>query len=237
MDDLTTTWLWLGFAGMTLGTIGILTFWNKFKAEHKYHVILALMVTTIAAAAYYSMASGQGVIMIDDKTIFFGRYIDWLLTTPLLLLTLIVVAMPDASDAKHSRQRLGLIGAILFADVAMIATGAIANFSTDTQDIAVWYIASCLWFLVLIWLMFTELRKHAKAHGAKTDDLYMTLLVFLSAVWIWYPVVWLLGESGYGYVSIDTETALYAFLDVTAKAVFGIVSLGMILKMRGSDSK
>jgi len=237
LDDTTTMWLWLGFGGMMLGTLALLSFWDKFRDEHKYHVILALMVTSIAAAAYYSMASGQGVMMFGDKTVFFSRYIDWVLTTPLLLLSLIFVAMPDVSDAKHSRQRLGLIGAVIFADIAMIATGAIANYSTKTQDIAVWYIASCLWFLVIIWLLFGQVLQHAKAHGAKTEKTYLTLLYLLSAIWIWYPVLWLLGESGYGIVNMSNETAIYAVLDVTAKAVFGVVTLSMLLRLKPSKAE
>lgn len=232
LDSTTTLWLWLGFIGMSLGTVIIATFWRRFKPEHRFHVILALIVTTIAAASYYAMASGQGVAVFAGEQIFFARYIDWLLTTPVLLLSLILVGLPAVSDPEKRRQRNGLIGAILFADIAMITTGAIANFSQTVQDQTVWYLASIAWFLVIIWLLFNHVRSEALKSNAKNAKTYLSLLAFLSFVWVWYPVVWLLGDSGWAVIGTSAETAIYAVLDVTAKAVFGIALLAMIVKKK-----
>jgi bacteriorhodopsin len=181
------------------------------------------------------MARGQGVIEFGGQTIYYARYIDWLFTTPLLLLTLLTIALPPLKEGKGVRERIGLIGAVLFANIAMIVTGAIANFSTETQDIAVWYVASCLWFLIIIWLLFGEVKRYAETHNKKLSGTYMSLLWFLSAVWIWYPVVWLLGESGYSVINTGTEAMVYAILDVTAKAVFGTVALLLLLDAKKND--
>ena len=233
IDSMTKFWLWLGFAGMIAGTLAILSFWRRFKEEDRFHVVIGLMVTTIAAAAYYAMASGQAVVTFGEHTVYFGRYIDWLFTTPLLLLSLLTIALPSISESRQSRQRLGLIGAVLFADIAMIVTGAIANFSTRTQDIVVWYVASCLWFAIVIWFMYGEVRRYASEHNKKSVAVYSKLLGILTAIWIWYPVVWLLGNSGYAVVSASTEAAIYAVLDVTAKAVFGTITLSLLLNAKG----
>lgn len=232
LDSTTTLWLWLGFIGMSLGTVIIASFWSRFKLEYRFHVILALIVTTVAAASYYAMASGQGVAVFAGKEIFFARYIDWILTTPLLLLSLILVGLPPVNDTNKRRQRNGLIGAIIFADIAMVVTGAIANFSQTSQDKTVWYLASVAWFLVIIWLMFNQVRNEATAHNKKNAKAYLSLLAFLSLVWVWYPVVWLLGASGWAMIDTSTETAIYAVLDVTAKAVFGIVLLAAVVKKK-----
>ena len=232
LDSTTTLWLWLGFIGMSLGTVVIASFWNRYKPEHRFHVILALIITTIAAAAYYAMASGQGVAVFAGKEIFFARYIDWILTTPVLLLSLILVGLPIVKDVEKRRQRNGLIGAILFADIAMIVTGAIANFSQTAQEQTVWYLASVAWFLVIIWLLFNQVRSEAKASSAKNAKTYVSLLIFLSLVWVWYPIVWLLGNSGWAVIGTSAETAIYAILDVTAKAVFGIVLLAAVVNKK-----
>ncbi|MBC7512649.1 bacteriorhodopsin [Candidatus Saccharibacteria bacterium] len=234
LDSNTTFWLWLGFIGMTIGTIVILTFWKKFKPEHRYHVILALMVTTIAAAAYYSMANGQGVIEIGDKTVFFARYIDWILTTPFLLLSLIYVGLPAASDPEKKRQQSWLIGSVIFADIAMIATGAIANFSVTTQDKTVWFLASMAWFVVVLGLLFGQIRTQIKQDNPKNEKAYISMLSFLLVLWVIYPVLWLLGESGYSTISPTSEAAVYAVVDVTAKAVFGTVLLASLVKRKGA---
>jgi bacteriorhodopsin len=155
-----------------------------------------------------------------------------ILTTPILLLSLILVGLPAVSDPEKRRQRNGLIAAILFADIAMIVTGAIANFSQTTQDQTVWYLASVAWFLVIIWLLLNQVRGEAKASNTKTAKTYVSLLVFLLLLWVCYPIVWLLGNSGWAVIGSSTETAVYAVLDVTAKAVFGVVLLASIVKKK-----
>ena len=233
LDSNTTFWLWIGFAGMLLGTLAIVSFWGRFKPEHRYHVILAFLITTIASAAYYAMATGNGIIEIGDKTIFYARYIDWVLTTPLLLLSLILVGLPVVTDPDKKRQRNGLIGALIASDIAMVVTGAIANFSVNTQDKSVWYIASVGWFLLVLWMLFGQVRKEAKEHNSKT---YTSLLAFLTVLWVLYPIVWLIGNSGLNLIATSSEAAIYAILDVTAKSVFGIVLLTRLLNVKGKKA-
>ena len=53
----------------------------------------ATFVTGIASISYFSMASGGGwVIAPDCRQLFVARYMDWLITTPLLLIDLGIVA-------------------------------------------------------------------------------------------------------------------------------------------------
>ena len=233
LDSYTTLWLWIGFAGMFLGTIVIASFWSRFNSEHRYHVILAFLVTAIASAAYYAMATGHGTIEIGDKTIFYARYIDWILTTPLLLLSLVLVGLPAVSDHTKTRQRNGLIGALIASDISMVVTGAIANFSVNGFDKAVWYVASVGWFLLILWMLFSQVRKEAEHHNLKA---YVSLLVFLTVLWTIYPIVWLIGNSELSLISNSLEAAIYAILDVTAKSVFGIILLLSLLKIKGKKS-
>ena len=233
LDSYTTLWLWIGFTGMFLGTIAIASFWSRFNPEHRYHVILAFLITAIASAAYYAMATGHGTIEIGDKTIFYARYIDWILTTPLLLLSLVLVGLPAVSDHTKTRQRNGLIGALIASDISMVVTGAIANFSVNGFDKAVWYVASVGWFLLILWMLFSQVRKEAEHHNLKA---YVSLLVFLTVLWTIYPIVWLIGNSELSLISNSLEAAIYAILDVTAKSVFGIILLLSLLKIKGKKS-
>ena len=233
LDSYTTLWLWIGFTGMFLGTIAIASFWSRFNPERRYHVILAFLITAIASAAYYAMATGHGTIEIGDKTIFYARYIDWILTTPLLLLSLVLVGLPAVSDHTKTRQRNGLIGALIASDISMVVTGAIANFSVSGFDKAVWYVASVGWFLLILWMLFSQVRKEAEHHNLKA---YVSLLVFLTVLWTIYPIVWLIGNSELSLISNSLEAAIYAILDVTAKSVFGIILLLSLLKIKGKKS-
>ena len=77
------------FACITL-LIGI----NAAKSKAAGRVLFpATFVTGIASISYFSMASGGGwVIAPDCRQLFVARYMDWLITTPLLLIDLGIVA-------------------------------------------------------------------------------------------------------------------------------------------------
>jgi bacteriorhodopsin len=224
-------WLWIGFAGMGLGSLIILLLSKKLRKRDNYHALIALLVTSIATISYYALARGQADIMVGNDVVYFGRYLDWLFTTPLLLLSLLVIALPVVTDLQEKRERVKLIATVLVANVLMIVTGLFADLSTNSFDSTVWYVASCLWFLVVLGVMFTEVKKFAFAHSKESAKVYMKLLAYLTFLWVLYPVVWVLGTTGIGTFDLTTETAMYAILDVSAKAVFGILVVVSILKL------
>ncbi len=81
--------IFIVFACITL-LIGI----NAAKSKAAGRVLFpATFVTGIASISYFSMASGGGwVIAPDCRQLFVARYLDWLITTPLLLIDLGIVA-------------------------------------------------------------------------------------------------------------------------------------------------
>ena len=234
--DTTTLWFWFGFGGMSLGSIIICLLAAKMKPAHRYHAFLAVAVTSIATIAYYALARGQATAFIGHGSVFFGRYADWLFTTPLLLLSLLVVALPAHSGNKDGREKATLVGGVLLADVLMIVTGFFADLSTNNFDKVVWYVASCLWFLLVVIIMYTVVKRRAQAVSRETGKVYGQLLGYLSVLWFCYPIVWAFGSTGYKLISTTSEAALYAILDVSAKAVFGVMALVLITRLKSDDT-
>ena len=232
ISDITTLWFWFGFGGMSLGSLVICLLAAKMKPAHRYHALLAVAVTSIATIAYFALARGVATATVGNGSIYFGRYVDWLFTTPLLLLSLLVIALPAKSSGEDSREKASLIGGVILADVLMIVTGFFADLSSNTIDKVVWYVSSCLWFAILVFVMFTVVQRRANAVSKQTGKVYSQLLGFLSIVWIWYPIVWALGSTGYNLISVNTEAAVYAILDVSAKAVFGILTLVLVTRLK-----
>ena len=218
-------WFWLGFIGMAVGSLIIYSLSQKFLPKDRYHVSLVLAVTVIAAITYYGLARGQAEVVLNGTTIYYGRYLDWLLTTPLLLLSLLLIALPHGKEVKITRSQFGLICNVLFLDVLMIVTGGFAAFSTQVTDIIVWFGVSSIAFLLLIVVMSGEVSRQAFNNSNEIGVMYKKLFTFLSLVWVWYPVLWALGGSGFQLISPSVEVAAYSVLDVTAKVVFGIVLL------------
>lgn len=229
LSDATAFWFWFGFGGMSLGSLIICLLAAKMKPALRYHAVIALAVTSIATIAYYALARGQATALI-------ARYADWLFTTPLLLLSLLVIALPAQSNAGDGREKNSLIGGVLLADILMIVTGFFADLSSNTFDKVVWYVASCLWFLLVVIVMYTIVKRRAHAYSSQSGKVYDQLLGYLSTVWLCYPIVWAVGSTGYGLISVTSEAALYAILDVSAKAVFGIIAIVLISRLKDDSA-
>ena len=229
--DITTFWFWFGFVGLSLSSIVIILLASKFRREDRLHALIALVVTSIATISYYALARGQADITVGGDVVVYGRYLDWLFTTPLLLLSLLVIALPPLKDLKMTRERISLIAAVLVSDVLMVVTGLFADLSTNSLDTAVWYMASCGWLLIVLYLMFGEVQRQAFAQSERLGKVYRSLLLYLTVAWVCYPIVWILGGTGFDAINANNEAAAYAILDVSAKGVFGIVTLVLLKKL------
>ena len=59
--------------------------------------------------------------------------------------------------------------------------------------------------------------------GDAASLLYGKLLIILTTLWFIYPVLWLLGSEGTGTISLNSEVAVFAVIDLLAKVGFGLV--------------
>jgi len=222
------TWLWIGTIGMAAGLVLIVALGNSVPSERRHHVVASGFVCVIAACAYFAMASNQGIHSFIDadgteRTVYYARYLDWILTTPLLLLGLVTVALPRLSSSLQSRERNALVGGVIGADVLMIVTGLIASLSKEAHTRWVWYVISCVAFLIVLYLIAGPIRAAAAERSPEHAALYSKLLGILVVLWFVYPIVWAVGTEGVGAVGLDAEVAIFAVVDLLAKVGFGLL--------------
>lgn len=222
-------WLWFTWGGMTLATFFFLYLATQEGAGPIHHYIACAVITLWAAFSYLVMATGSGIATITDgesiRLFYYARYIDWLITTPLLLLTLIWVAL---GGSIRRNPRLALI--IIVADVLMILTGLLAGLAGGgTFPGVLMFIVSSIFFLVIVYFIWAPQGLYGEANRGNPEggrQLFFNLAVILTALWFLYPVVWILGTEGSGAVSNGVEVFFYAVLDILAKIGFGAVLLG-----------
>ncbi|ART62765.1 bacteriorhodopsin [Kushneria marisflavi] len=206
----------IGWIAMLLG--GVL-FWlisRRLPQVEKRHGVAAMTIVFVAFANYFAMALGQGDIFFNGRTVYFARYTDWVITTPILLASL-------AMFASNSLSRIAtLLAALVAADVYMIVTGLVGNLSSAPYNYY-WWIISMIAFLVVLGLIWGPLRQRASEDGQMAP--FSKLAGMLTALWVCYPIVWLVGSSGADLISVTVESWLYLVLDVTAKVGFGFVAL------------
>lgn len=224
--------LGVGCGGMALGAVAIAVMGRKAPQGERHHFIASFTVCLLAAASYFAMANGQGVIQVGDREVFVARYIDWVITTPLLLLGLLMIALPVLAKGNDTgRERNALIAGVIGADIFMIVTGIIAALTLNDTVKYAWYVISCGAFLVVLAVLWGPVRAAANAQGAEVAALFQRLAIVLTSLWFVYPVLWLLGTEGTGALSLTGEIAVFAVIDLAAKVGFGLLLVTGVLRL------
>lgn len=211
------TWLWIGTVGMAVGALAFLAMGLRdggTEEDREKFFVITLFVPIIAAASYLAMANGQGVIEIHGRTVYWARYADWLITTPLLLLDLALLA----------RMRLSQIFGLILADVFMIVTGLIAALSPEPLNY-LWWTVSTGAFVAILVILVQQLSSVGRERSPEVAGLFRTLALLTVVLWTAYPVVWLLGTEGFGTIGLSAEVLVFMVLDLSAKVGFGFVLL------------
>jgi bacteriorhodopsin len=220
---------------MTLGTVYFLAKgWSVDDPREQEYYIVTIFIPAIAAAAYFSMATGYGVIhipapdgfasaateMVNGERvvkIYWARYADWLFTTPLLLLDLGLLAGADRNT----------IYTLIGLDVFMIGTGLVGALATEGQLFRiVWWAISTGALIALLYFLLGEMSEQAERQPGDVGALFGRLRNLTALLWAIYPVVWVLGtESGLAIIPLGVETAAFMVLDLAAKVGFGFLLL------------
>ena len=221
----------LSFATAALGIafVFFLVSRNRVSVNYRSAVTMSAMICGIAAYHYWRMFSN-----FADKTPFNEgyRYADWLLTVPLLVAELVVVAGVSKEVAKKITPRL-VIAALL-----MIATGypgEVADPGSTSRY--VWFFISFAFMLYVLYELFAgtigkTLKSQTGEIGKKLNNLRYVLVV----TWTIYPIFYLLGDSTSFVAKIfnlsteESATVIqvgYSISDILAKAGYGLLILGI----------
>ena len=223
MSHLTTAgvyWLWAVFTLISIAAIGIALVSLRVHPRERVLHLFNVAILTTAAIAYFCMASDLGyarVAVLHGKPslrpVWFVRYIDWMLTTPLLLAELLLSAgLP-----------MTVILSSVFADEVMIVTGLLGGLVPSASR-WVFYAFGCVAMFWVFWNIISGMSSAEKLGGAKARRTYGILSGYLIILWLLYPVVWALSE-GSNTISVTSEMVLYGILDILAKPVYAIVIL------------
>jgi bacteriorhodopsin len=187
------------------------------------------MVTFIAGYHYlrifdsFKHASEGGKVLLDGSQNSFNeayRYVDWLLTVPLLLVEVIAV-LALAKEVSRS-----LITRLVPASAAMIALGYPGEISNDQNTQVLYGVLSTLPFIYILYVLFVELGKSLERQPAGVAETVGRLRLLLIATWGVYPIAYIFNIVGDASASsFVTVQVGYTIADVLAKCVFGLTIL------------
>lgn len=213
------TWFAVGALGMALGTTVFASGLVRADASVRKYYATLTAISGIATVAYVLMALGIGSVSVGDRMVFLPRYIDWLLTTPLLLVYLAMLVDPDR----------GLLGQIIVVNIVVILAGTGAALLTGVERFAVFAVGG-LAYIVLAYLLVGPLTDRVR--GRATESLFRGLRNLTVILWSVYPVIWVLGPAGVGLLTNLTNVLLVTYLDLITKVGFGLIALnaGAVLR-------
>jgi bacteriorhodopsin len=148
------------------------------------------------------------------------RYVDWLLTVPLLLVEVIAV-LALAKEVSQS-----LIMRLVPASAAMIALGYPGEISNDQNTQVLYGVLSTIPFLYILYVLFVELGKSLERQPAGVAETVGRLRLLLIATWGVYPIAYIFNIVGDASAnSFVTVQVGYTVADILAKCVFGLTIL------------
>jgi len=230
-DTLTTNGsdlLWAIFAIMAFTAVVIAAWSFKAPPGERQFYLFNIAVLSTASIAYFSLASDLGLTpvtseyrTIEARQFSYVRYIDWFITTPLLLSELLLTSgMPT-----------NLILSTVFADIVMIVTGLVGALTVSSYKWG-YFVFGCVAMFWVFWNI-AQGYSYAKALDARVYKAYSFLSAYLIFLWVLYPVCWGLCEGG-NVLNVTSEMIFYGVLDVLAKPVFAILTLLLHTKIPSS---
>ena len=143
------------------------------------------------------------------------RYVDWLLTVPLLLLEFVLVLrLPHAETYKKG---LGLT----LAAALMVILGYPGETLTIGFAKVIWWVLAMIPFSYILYEMIKGVGASIKTQPLVVQPLFKKTRLLIILSWSFYPLVYILPLFGLS-AFISTQVG-FTVVDIVAKSVFGIL--------------
>lgn len=203
--------LCVGFVCMFLSSCYFIKQAMSRSRKDRTFEMLTFFITAIATLAYLVMAAGHGFIRNRTRQpLYYARYVDWLLTTPLMIWDVLELA--------------GVGGYQIFItvtlDALMILSGLVGGLLIRHQVRWGFFLFGMVFFAYVV----HDLSVHMSSNkfGSAAQQVYVKVVRLTIVMWTFYPIAWVLTE-GTDLLGANSAALLYTILDVISKCVFGII--------------
>ena len=224
---ITQAFFMLGFVGMAAGTLYFILERNDLKPEHRATATYAAIITFIAAIMYWIMKDivnfADGMASVNDVAATMPyRYIDWLLTTPLLLVEFgLILAIAGAV-------KKGFVLRIIIADVIMIVTGYLGEIGEagSANNWIMFIISSVAW----LYIVYAVVQVKVDGMPSYIASAVKIMRRFVMIGWAIYPIGVAVEEfltlgGGDVTAAVTIAAIIFVIADVLNKVGFGMVAV------------
>ncbi|MEY4312578.1 MAG: hypothetical protein RLZZ319_87 [Actinomycetota bacterium] len=231
----------LGIASMLFTSIFLFVGRERVAPRYRMAVMVSGTVTAIAAYHYFRMFDSfnhafAGMTENNPDAYNVGyRYVDWLLTVPLLLVETVAVL-----GLARAMQR-SLLNRLVPAAAAMILLGypGDAKLNLFGWGPQIWLVLSTIPFLYILYVLFIELGKSLKRQSDEVKKKVSLLRLLLLATWGVYPITYILEMNSMGFdaANVVTREVGYTIADILAKCLFGLIIFSIARVKSAEDDK
>lgn len=217
------------FTIAVMGAATVFFFMRSFQVAPAYRTALTVtgLVTLIACYHYFRIAhSWEGAFVVNGATLtpttaLFNdayRYVDWLLTVPLLLIELILVMKLSRQETFSKCTKLGLLALV------MVALGYPGEISTDPNTRWLWWGLAMIPFVIIVYDLFVGLKNSIASQPESVRGMVSAARWVTILSWSFYPVVFIFPMIGFTGGTAQTAVQVgYTVADIVAKAAFGVL--------------
>jgi len=214
---------------------------SQVGKKHQMALTLTSLVVAIAFYHYWRIFESWGAAFTFADGVYTAtgagfnegyRYVDWLLTVPLLLAELVIVLKLAKSTTRS------LLWRLILAAIAMIVLGYPGEIAAaDSTARTVWGVLSTIPFLYILYVLFVELGKSLGRQEAGIAKILDGLRYILLATWGIYPIAYMLPSLIDNEATAEVSRQVgYSLGDVLAKPLFGLLVVAIAVIKTKSDS-
>ncbi len=215
------------FATMAATTVFLWLGRSQVGAAYKTALTISGLVCAIAAYHYFRIfESWESAYDIKDGVVTATgyafndayRYVDWLLTVPLLLIELILVMRLTADETISKSTKLGAAAAL------MIILGYPGEIATDISTRVLWGTLSAIPFVYIMWQLFSGLSASINNQPESVRELVKKARLLTFASWGFYPIVYMIPYTNLSGSNVMVGVQIgYTVADLVAKAGVGVL--------------
>lgn len=223
----------LSFTIASMLAAGLFFILAQHRVAPKYRISLVVSTLVVGIAAYHYFritGSWAEAFTISDAGNYIAsgkpfndayRYVDWLLTVPLLLVELVLVLNLPRQKSGPMLTKLVIAAALM---IGLGYPGELLGAESMFSERGFWGLLSTIPFVYILWILFGELGQAMEGANERVRVLFRNIRLLLIFTWGFYPIVYMAPFFGFeGSTAIVTIQVGYTIADVLAKAGYGVM--------------
>jgi bacteriorhodopsin len=205
--------IWVGTISHAFSTIMFIVLSKKSNKHTILYYYINIIICAMATFCYILMGLRQcDYITADGNLVLWGRYLEFGIGTPLLLLDFGLTIGMNVTNIFY----------VCMLDILMIVSGWFSTIASTNPAKWILFIISSLFYAPIVETLFSSIHNPEETASSTLTSISNYLSMYTDFIWTGYPILWVL-HDGFHLINLDTECIIHTILDIFAKDIFGFL--------------